>query len=197
MLAGRIALLVLVLVAVAAGGSALAGAGATGPTAKPRAGFADRLATALALPAPQVREALRAVRRDRRAERAARRALRAQQRRHGATRAERRRLRAERRARRADRRRRRGERMHLAGGRPALRALRRISRARDRLAPRLAAKLHVERASVIAALRTVLADRLDRAVARGRLRAGGRAAALACFDDAAKCRGLRARPRHP
>src|SRR4051812_29735193 len=190
MLAGRIALLVLVLVAVAAGGSALAGAGATGPTAKPRAGFADRLATALALPAPQVREALRAVRRDRRAERAARRALRAQQRRHGATRAERRMLRAE-------RRRRRGERMHLAGGRPALRALRRISRARDRLAPRLAAKLHVERASVIAALRTVLADRLDRAVARGRLSARGPAPAPPCLDDAGECRGPPAPPRPP
>src|SRR5215212_8542339 len=156
MLAGRIALLALVLIAVAAGGSALAGAGETGPPAKQRAGFADRLATALARPAPQVREALRAVRRDRRADRAARRALRAQQRRHAATRAERRKL----------------------------RAVRRISRARDRLAPRLAAKLHIEPAKVIAALRTVLADRLDRAVARGRLTAGGRGAALACFDDA-------------
>jgi hypothetical protein len=197
MLAGRIALLALVLIAVAAGGSALAGAGQTGPPAKQRAGFADRLATALALPAPQVREALRAVRRDRRAERAARRALRAQRRAHAATRAERRKLRAERRARRAERRRQRGERRQLAGGRPALRALRRVSRARNRLAPRLAAKLHVEPAKVIAALRTVLADRLDRAVARGRLTAAGRAAALACFDDASKCRGLRARLRHP
>jgi len=197
MLAGRVALLVVVLVAVAAGGSALAGAGETGPTAKPRAGFADRLVTALALPAPQVREALRAVRRDRRAERAARRALRAQQRRHAATRAERRKLRAERRGRRAERRRQRGERRQLGGGRPGLGALRRISRARDRLAPRLAAKLQVEPARVVAALRTVLADRLHRAVARGRLTAGGRTAALACFDDASKCRGLRARLRHP
>jgi hypothetical protein len=194
---GRIALLALVLIAVAAGGSALAGAGETGATAKRHPAFADRLAAALALPAPQVRKALRAVRHDRRAERAARRALRAQQRRHAGTRAERRKRRAERRTRRAERRRERGERRRLAGGRPALRALRRITRARDRLAPGLAAKLHVEPAKVTAALRTVLAGRLDRAVARGRLTAGGRAAALACFDDASKCHGLRARLRHP
>ena len=47
------------------------------------------------------------------------------------------------------------------------------------------------------ALRTLLGQRLDRAVARGRLTPAGRDAVLACFDDASKCQGLRARVRHP
>jgi hypothetical protein len=75
--------------------------------------------------------------------------------------------------------------------------VRRLSRVRDRLAPALAAELKLEPARVTAALRTILAERLDRAVTRGRLTADGRAAALACFDDASKCQGLRARLRHP
>jgi hypothetical protein len=192
---GKILLLVLVLVAVAAGGSALAGPGQRDQPSKPRAGgFAQRLAGELSLPVAQIREALKAVREDRRAERAARRGLRAQQRKHAATRAERRRLRAERRT---ERRRHRAERRTLRGRAPGLRPLRRLVRLRDHLAPDLAAKLGIAPATVTAALRRLLVARLDRAVARDRLTAGGRAAALACFDDGSKCRGLRASLRHP
>jgi hypothetical protein len=192
---GRTVLLVLVLVAVAAGGSALAGAGQRDPAAaKPRGAFAERLAAELSLPPAQVRAALKAVRRDRRAKRAARRAGRAQQRKHATTRAERRRLRA---GRRAERRRHRAERRLLRGRAPGLRPLRRLIRVRDRLAAPLAAELHRSPADVTAALRRLLVARLDRAVTRGRLSADGRAAALACFDDASKCHGLRARLRRP
>jgi hypothetical protein len=194
MTAGRIALVVLVLIVVAAGGSALAGSGETRPTARPPAALAERLGAELSIPAADIREALRAVRSDRRAERAARRGLRAQQRKHATTGAQRRQLRAERRARRTQRRRQRAE---LRGDRPAPRFLRRLIHVRDRLAPELAAKLHLEPAKLTSALRAILAQRLDRAVARGRLTAGGRTAALACFDDRARCQGVRARLRRP
>jgi hypothetical protein len=68
---------------------------------------------------------------------------------------------------------------------------------RERVAPALAAELGLEPAKVIAALRSLLAERLDRAVTRGRLSADDRAAVLACFDDQSKCQGLRARLRRP
>src|SRR5215210_1304892 len=193
---GKLLLLVLVLVAVAAGGSALAGPGQRDQPSKPRAGgFAQGLAAELSLPPAQVREALKAVRQDRRAERAARRGMRAERRRHATSRADRRRLRAERRARRAGRRAQRAQRRELRG--PGLRPLRRLIRVRERLAPDLVAKLHLDPDKVTAALRKLLAARLDRAVARGRIAADGRAAALACFDDRSECQGLRARLRHP
>jgi len=213
---GRILLLILTVVLVAAGGNALAGG-----TETPREGhkrFAERLAAELSLPAERVREALqtvrkrhrgerRAMRAERRAKRAERRRLRAERRGSGAvrrdgsgSRAERRKARAERRAHRAERRKARAERRarrgELRGRRPALRAIRRFTRLRDRLAPDLSAELALEPAKVTAALRTLLGQRLDRAVARGRLTPAGRDAALACFDDASKCQGLRARLRH-
>ena len=198
---GRILGLLLTLVVVAAGGSALAGAGETGRDARsgdqPRHRFADRLAAELGLPATQVREALKAVRQERRAERRG-------------TRAERRKLRAERRSKRAARREKRaqrhdragrrahrGERRQRRGARRSIRALRRVRRMRERFAADLAAELKLEPAKVTAALRSLLVERLDRAVARGRLTADGRAALLACFDDQSKCQGLRARLRHP
>jgi len=202
---GRILLLILTLVLVAAGGSALAGGGRTETAREGHERFAERLAAELSLPADRVREALRAVRKrhrgerratraERRAKREERRRLRAEGRGPSGSRHERR---AERRRARAERRRRRAERRGLRGGRPALRAMRRFTRLRDRLVPDLADELGLEPARVTAALRTLLGQRLDRAVARGRLTSAGRDAALACFDDASQCQGPRARLRHP
>jgi hypothetical protein len=168
----RILGILLTLVLVAAGGSALAGAGETPAAAAhhPPQRFADRLAAELSLPAAQVRDALQAARTE---------------------------VRAQRRAKRAERRAKRAERRRLRGGGHGLRPLRRLIRVRDRLGAALAAKLNIEPAKVTAALRSLLAQRLDRAVGRGRLAAGDRDAVLACFDDASKCQGLRARLRHP
>jgi hypothetical protein len=63
--------------------------------------------------------------------------------------------------------------------------------ARDAWAAALATPLNVSAADVTAALRALVAQRLDSLVQDGWLTAGRRAAELGCFDDAASCSGVR------
>jgi hypothetical protein len=80
-----------------------------------------------------------------------------------------------------------------AGNRAARQAqrARRAHRARDAWAAALAKPLHVSASDVTAALRALVAERLGSLVSEGWITSDRRDAALACFDDAAKCQGIR------
>jgi hypothetical protein len=103
--------------------------------------------------------------------------------------------RANRLARRADRLARRASALKArASAKPATRA-QRLAQARarrDAWAAAVAKPLGVSPADVTAALRALVAERLDSLVAQRWITADRRAALLACFDDTAKCaRGTR------
>ena len=104
---------------------------------------------------------------------------------------------ADRRARRANRLAQRAKRLKArAGGKPATTRAQRLSKqraARDAWAAAVAKPLGVSAADVTAALRALVAERLDALVAQGWATADRRSALLACFDDAAHC-GAGTRP---
>jgi hypothetical protein len=165
---------------LAAGGAAIAVAGGDDRRTERRDRLATKLGAELDLPADKVAAALRAVARERLDAAVERGVLTDEQRdaieacRSGGT-CDRAKLRAAREARREHR----GERR---GGDP-----------RVDVAATLARELGVEKERVTAAMRALLAERLDSLVEDGWLTAAERDARLKCFDDRGACRGAAVR----
>jgi predicted type IV restriction endonuclease len=166
---------------LAAGGAAIAVAGSGDRKASHRDALATKLAAELDQPVEKVEAGLRAVARERLDAAVDRGVLTDEQRdaietcRSGAT-CDRAKLRAAREARRE----------HRGRGR-------RGGGARVDVAATLARELGVEKERVTAAMRALLAERLDSLVEDGWLTAAERDARLKCFDDPSACRGRGAR----
>jgi len=87
----------------------------------------------------------------------------------------------------ADRLKRRANRVARARGKSRAQRLAQARARRDAWAAAVAQPLGVAPAAVTAALRALVAERLDSLVAQNWITADRRAALLACFDDTAKC----------